>query len=336
MRPHATASALAAGVLAASSAFAQESPLEVARRDLISQAEQASTAGDHARAAELAGRASQIRVTPSIQYFLAREHQQLNHPVETLAFAGGCARAAEADLTLRNREAIMQACREIVTATEGRVGRLTVHLPSPAPSGVSVRVGSTDVPPTLVGVPIPVAPGAVSVEVSGAGFEAFRREVQVVAGQAATVDVTLTPTSRTPSRPAATAATAPGEPITPPVAPPPRGPGVGPWIVAGAGVATLALSGVFYGLAMSARSDRDAACVGGCDPVAREHDDSYAGRLTATSVTLAVGGVAVAAGVTWFLVARARGSSSSGRTAMVHWGVAPTAGGAAVGLGGSF
>ena len=68
----------------ASVATAQTSPTEIARRDLLDQAEAARAAGDHARALDLATRASQLRVTPSLRLLLAQEHQALGHVLEAL------------------------------------------------------------------------------------------------------------------------------------------------------------------------------------------------------------------------------------------------------------
>lgn len=322
-------------LLATAAATAQESPADIARRELIAQAEQASTAGNHAQAVELAQRAAQIRATPSVQYFLAREQQSLGHSVEALAWAGACARAAEADTALRNRDAILQACRDIATASEARVARLTVTVPSPAPPGLTVRVGTSELAPALWGIAYPVAPGATTVDATAPGMAPFHREVTTTAGQSATVAIALV------AAPAAAVTTA-APPIAPqplptPPSPAARGPGAGPWIVAGVGVAGLALAGVFYGMALGARADRDAACQAGvgCDPSAQSHDDAYARDLTLTNVALGVGAAAVVGGAVWYFVGRA-GAPPARATASLRWTVSPSPAGASVGLQGAF
>lgn len=321
---------LAAAALAGATSLAQDSASEVARRDLIAQAEAAAAAGDHARAVELGARAAQVRVTPSIQYFLAREHLALDHAVEALGFAGACARAAEGDPSLRNREGILRACRDLERASEARVGRLTVILPTNPPAGLSVRVRSAELPPPFFGAPYPVTPGAVRVDASAPGFQPFQREVQVAAGRTETVEVTLSP------EPAVTPPPPPAPRPRPPAPPHPAAhraapsPSVGPWVVAGGGVAALALGGLFYGLALSARDARDDDCTPRCSPASQTYDDRYAGFLTATNVALGVGAAAVIGGATWYLVSRLRRDPT--RVHALAWDLAPASGGLSLGL----
>ncbi|MDO9022899.1 MAG: hypothetical protein Q8S73_09940 [Deltaproteobacteria bacterium] len=333
----ASAGVLATVFLAGAAAHAQEGAADVARRDLIAQAEAAATAGDHARAVQLGERAAQLRITPTIQYFLAREHLALGHSVEALGYSGACARSAEADLTLRNRDGVLQACRDLVAETGRRVVRVIVHVPTPAPAGLMVRVHDAELPPTLYDIPYPVAPGVVVVEASAPGHLPFRRELQVAASQTALVDVRLEPAAVTPP---VVAALPPVAIAPPPSRPPrpveagPRGPGVGPWIVAGTGATALILGGVFYALASGARDDRAADCVGGCSPVSEEHDARYVDFLKATNVALVVGGAALAGGVTWFLIDRLTHRES--RPTALRLDLTPSAAGLTLGLGGRF
>ncbi len=238
-------------------------------------------------------------------------------------------RAAEADATLRNREAILRACREIESAMEPRVGRVTVRVTAAAPRGLAVRVNGTALAAALVGVPYPVAPGVVRVQVSAEGFVPYDGSAQVAAGQTTPVKVTLTLSAVDAPPPPP-----PPSPPPPPPPPPPSGPGVGPWIVVGAGAVSLALSGVFYGLSSGARGDRDAACSpDGCDPAARSLDDRYATFLTATNVALGVGAAAVVGGATWYLIARLSQPGAAPRTSL-RIDVTPRAEGLSLGVGG--
>ncbi len=299
----APAALLAAIALAGAGAAAQEGPADVARRDLIAQAEAAAAEGDHARAVQLGERAAQLRVTPSIQYFLAREHLALDHPVEALGYSGACARAAEADLTLRNRDGVLVACRALVTATEGRVGRVTVRVPPDAPAGLTVRVRGATFPAALYDVAYPVTPGAVVIEANAPGHLPIRLEVTVTASRTVAIDVRLEPVPvAAPPPPVAPVAAAP--PVAPPVARASRDRSVGPWIVAGGGVAAFVLGGVFYGLAVGQQGARDGACVPGCQAEAEAYDDRYAYYLTATNVAIGVGAAAVVGGAAWWLVDR--------------------------------
>ena len=62
-------------LLAASECPAQTSPTEVARRELLQGADAARAAGDHPRALDLARRAGEIRMTPSVRLLLAQESE---------------------------------------------------------------------------------------------------------------------------------------------------------------------------------------------------------------------------------------------------------------------
>jgi hypothetical protein len=331
---------LATIALGGAASHAQEGPADVARRDLIAQAEAAATAGDHARAVQLGERAAQLRITPTIQYFLAREHLALGHPVEALGYSGACARSAEADLSLRNRDGVLQACRDLVAETGRRVVRVIVHVPSPAPPGLTVRVHGAELPATLYDIPYPVAPGVVLVEATAPGHLPFRRELQVAASQTALVDVRLDPAPVAPPVVAVRqpverlAPVAPPRRVAPPADPSPRGPGVGPVVVAGTGAVGLILGGVFYALASSAQSDRDADCVNGCSPASQDHNRRYGDLLVATNVAIGIGAAALAGGVTWFLIERL--THREARPTALRWDFSPSARGLTFGVGGRF
>ena len=195
--------------------------------------------------------------------------------------------------------------------------RVIVHVPSPAPPGLTVRVHGAELPATLYDIPYPVAPGVVLVEATAPGHLPFRRELQVAASQTALVDVRLDPA-----------------PVAPPADPSPRGPGVGPVVVAGTGAVGLILGGVFYALASSAQSDRDADCVNGCSPASQDHNRRYGDLLVATNVAIGIGAAALAGGVTWFLIDRL--THREARPTALRWDLSPSAGGLTLGLGGRF
>ncbi|GAB4217024.1 MAG: hypothetical protein OHK0013_44170 [Sandaracinaceae bacterium] len=80
---------------------------------------------------------------------------------------------------------------QVVAATTGTIAVLVDQ------TGALVRINGTGLPPgsyTREGLP----PGTYVVQVLLEGFEPFRREVQVTAGQTTTVDVTLTPIQAPP------------------------------------------------------------------------------------------------------------------------------------------
>lgn len=294
-------------------ALAQVASDDVARRALIREAQDASRRGDHLAAIERATRAAQLRATPSIQYFLAREHRAVGHVVAALAYAGECVSAATADVPLHNREVVIEACREVEASVAPRVARLTVRPPSPAPTGLRVRVNGAALADALLGVEYPVAPGEVPIRAEAPGFVPFARTLSLGEGQAETVQLALEPEAVAPPPPPPLARIDGSRPPLPDVIRPaesPRGAGVGPWLTAGGGVLALGAAGVVYGLGLSARDDRDAAANGArYDPIAETYNQRYRDLLAVTNVLIGVGAAAVAGGVLWWIIARTRASA---------------------------
>lgn len=309
-------------------ALAQESPDEIARHDLLAGAVQASERGDHAGALEQVERAGRLRMTASVRLWLAREHRALAHPLEALDNATACQREAQAQPTLNNRQRILDECTALVTELRGQVGRLVVRVPSPAPSGLQMRVGNNALNAALWGVAYPVRPGATHVEGALGGRVVFARDVTVNAGQEVAVEVTI---AAEPTPSVATNHNARTAPTTPTVAPT-SGPGAGPWVVAGGGVALVVLGGVFWALREGAVGnctvEADAiACPTAADATRAE---DAAGMGVAANVSLGIGIAAVAGGALWFVLGRPRERS----TASVS--VLPVASGGVLNIAGRF
>jgi hypothetical protein len=339
-------------------AHAQSEQEIAARRLLLEQAQAARSAGDHGRALDAALRAGRIQMTPSVRLFIAEEQQQVGQLAAALGTAELCVRETERDTTVRNRAAILNSCRAIATQLRPRVGLVTVRVPSPAPPGLRVTVGGNVLNEALYGVPYVVDPGTVVIEATAADRTPFRQEVSVAAGQTLDVNVdlavaptpprettittttgTVASTTQTPSGSAGSqgtgglVTTGPGPgPID--VQPPRRGPGVGPYLVMGAGAATLGASLVFFLLRNGAIGD----CVVEEPNLVCPNEESRMRALdaptynTLTNVTLGVGIAAVAGGALWWALSP-RSGGTSGRAAL-H--VAPLAGGAYLGIHGGF
>lgn len=304
-------------------AAAQESTAELARRELITQAEGASDGGDHARALELATRAARVRMTPSLRLLLAQEHNALGHTLAALDAATRCEREVQADTALRNRERLLATCAELAATLRGRVGRVVVRLETPPP-GARVTVNGEALAEALWGVAWPALPGRVAVVVEADGYAPFRREVELAAGREEAVAVALVavaanPTPQAPSRTVAT---------------PRGGAGAGPWVLMGVGALSAGAGLVFWRLQEGALADRDAACTTrACQPAAYDADaDAHTWNLAA-NVAWGVGGAAVAGGALWWLLARPSRTQSPTAWSVT---VAPLARGAAIVGGGTF
>jgi hypothetical protein len=289
--------------------------VELARNELIRQAEAAAQEGDHDAAIGHARRALALRVTPSVHHFLAREHARLERPLEALAHALACERGAEADPALRSRDAILRGCRALGVWATARVGRVVVAVGASPVQGLAVRVGGEALPSALLGVPYAVAPGAVVVEMEAPGYTLQRASLTVDAGQVVTVPVALVPTP--PALPAPPQVE-PEPTVVPPALVPlrvSRPASRGPYFAVGAGLSALALggfavAGVSFAQGLSARDTRDGLCASPCAGEAPgyadavEADGRYRDHLALATGSL-VAGVSLAVGAAlWWGLAR--------------------------------
>ncbi len=312
MNTAAVASALfASACLLSTVARAQTAEEMASRRLLIDQATTAANAGDHTRALELAERAQRIQTTPSIRLFIAARQEALGRFVAALGTADQCVREATRDTTVPNRAALIAQCTAVSERARTHVGVLELRVSGAAPSGLVVTVNDVPVSEALIGASQVVQEGSARIAASAPGFVRFERSISVRPSQTERVDITL---EREPAvdgngdhvatnnavRTTNTAVTPRRTRIER------RGPGAGPWVVVGAGAATLALSGVFFAL----RGGALANCTVGADAIVcdtpaqvqRVMNEAYTYNAL-TNVSLSVGAAAVAAGVLWFALA---------------------------------
>lgn len=104
-----------------------------------------------------------------------------------------------------------------------------------------------------------------------------------------------------------------------------KGPGPGPWIASGIGVATLAGFGILQGIAQSKHAALASGCgtTHSCDP---GDVSSLRTQFVASGVLLGVGGAALLTGVTWLLIAPGKPAAAPGLALDIQ----PQAGGAVV------
>ncbi len=329
-------------LLAASECPAQTSPTEVARRELLQGADAARAAGDHPRALDLARRAGEIRMTPSVRLLLAQESEVTGSLLEALDHASGCVREAEADATLRNRATILSNCRALESALRPRLGSVVLQVSAP-PAGAVIRVAGHEIPAALFGLPVRVMPGSVVVEVGGEGIEASRQEVQVAAGESVDVPVQVRAVERVVA-PVVAPATVTGASTTntaPVLVVRERGQGAAPWILVGLGSAAILTGGLLLGLGESARSDRDSTCPNGQCPSnvaladARSAEDRYVWQHDAGLMMLVSGASVALGGLLWYVFSPSQVRSGSQTRGRLYLGVQPNLNGVSLGLGGS-
>lgn len=193
----------------ASAAEAQTPPAE--RRALLEQARASSGRGDHAEALRIGEAAAGIQMTPSLQMFLAEEHEALTadesgggHLLAAVGLAEACVRDANAQPALNNREWILHRCTALVTRLNPRIARVRVEVPPPVPAVTRVRVAGRELTAAEWNSPVEVVPGEVVVEASAEGRGLYRRVVIARAGAHETVTVVWPEVPAVTQRPART------------------------------------------------------------------------------------------------------------------------------------
>jgi hypothetical protein len=240
---------------------------------------------------------------------------------------GHVATAWELNRTALNRlpadDARAAPLKQRIAKLEPRLPKLVLRLADGAPQDTAVSEGAVQLGAAGgFDVPLPLDPGVHHLTITARSHPAKTVDVTLTEGKTETLTVE-------PAIPEAK--------VTPEKAPakPPEddGPGAGPWVIGGIGLAALIGSAVTGGLVLKAASATGACAdtitkgVGVCQtPGQVSAANSAAGTINtlgpATTVLMVVGGAGVAAGAIWLGVAKS--SKPSARI-----GVGPTVGGAA-------
>jgi len=308
--------------------WADPDPVEVAaRRQLIQDAAAARQAGNHDQALELATRAANIQITPSLMLFIAEESQVLHRDLDALRAAEECLAGAQRDTTIRNREVVITTCTNVINATQGSFGHVTVTAPSPTPEGTQILLGEHVLDPRFWGVAYAVRPGHLQVSASATERVPFRREVDISAGGTASVSVEL------PTPAPVQSVVVPVQPLVPPVRRPSI---VGPVVLMGVGAASLVVGIATGATTSSSVAQLEMACPGRICVDSPELRNQYAGAQTMAAVTNAmtiVGGLLIAGGGAWLVVNLV---TSRPRERASLWHITPTVSGYGPGIEGRF
>lgn len=305
-------------------ARAQDDAAEASRRALIREAQGARRHGEHARAVELMARAGRVRATASLHLFLAEESAELGDWFTVFVNATRCRSEAEADPALPHRRAVSARCTRLEAEAATRVAFITLQPPLDVPD-LTIRVGDAVVPAPLWGVRYPVAPASVTVDASDPSGGTFHTTLDLVAGEAREVAVTLTrpPPPQPPPPQPPPPLVAPPPPTLP--APPPRAPrpvplvpprsepptpaAIGQWSLIGAGALLMGGAAALFWQRGEALAAQDAACyddVRLCEPAALDANARATTMTALAGAALGLGALSVAGGVLWRVVASPR------------------------------
>jgi hypothetical protein len=302
---------LALGVTLAPAAHAQDpagdSSADALKRarEQFGQALALQTAGDWAGALTLLKEVAAVKSTPQVRFNMALCEEKLGKLVAALGdyeLAAADARAEKADQVAEEVEGRLESLRQ-------RIPKITVKRGSGA-DAAGVALDGISLGDQVIGTPMPTDPGPHTVEAKAPGFKPFRQSVRVAEQQSETVEIVLEPEP--------VVATTPG---SAPMRPAPGRSPVYGYVIGGIGLASLAASGVFFGLRAAKISDLDKACPHQQCASHAYDDDIKAGKLyTAVfDVTLAVGVAAVASGAILVLTSGPSGEPTAA--------LAPAAGG---------
>jgi len=288
--------------LAAASASAQDNAAfaqqRYARGTALYEAHDYTHALDEFRASlELYG-------SPNTRLYAARTLRELGRHDEAVSeYERAMREAADRASTDPRYVATRDAAHAEMVALEPRVGRVIITLED-APAHVVVRVNTREVPAAGLGVPMPVLPGRVEVTVQARGFSPDRRELELVAGQQASVTF---PRMQRRTTLDGVDETAPGEAGAPGLVPTPRRGGVPravPWVVLGVGAAGLGAFAVLGSMASSRFDELETRCGGRCPDGEQGAVDSGRTLETMANVALGVGIAGVVTGAILMAVRR--------------------------------
>lgn len=301
-------------------ALGQGTPAEV----LFDEGRRALNAGDYGVACARLRESDDLDPAAGTRANLGLCEEQRGHLVAALAaWRGALAKVNAGD----PREAPF---RQRVVKLEARVPKLVVSLADGADPATVVHEGEAKI--VAAGgydVPLLMDPGAHRIFVTAPGRAPRRLDVVLVEGETTPIVV-----SAGPEVVVAPVDLHPG-PKPAPEAPRPavvRGPGAGPWILGGAGLAALSVGAVLGGLVVYDRSVVEANCTLGSSPGCRNMTGVNAAQGVhslgpATTVALVAGGTLLAGSGVWFGL-RLRGErGDAGRSTVadrVHLRVGPT------------
>ncbi len=263
-------------------------------REQFTQALSLQTAGDFAGALTLLKEVAAVKPTPQVRFNIALCEEKLGRLVAALGdyeLAAADARENDADVA-KEVDARLEALQQ-------RIPKIVVQRGQGAETA-SIMLDGVALGDSVVGSSMPADPGPHVIEAKATGYEPFRRNLRLQEQQTETVVVDLTPLPAESQAPPTTKTvvvdnTSPLRTIG--------------FVTAGVGAASLIASGVFFYLRGQTIDELDGECptMKTCPESERDTFDKGKTYNTVGNVTLAVGAVALAAGIPMIVL----GSKSS-------------------------
>jgi hypothetical protein len=248
--------------------------------------------GEYEEALKGFERVMELSESPNAVFYSAKALRELGRFAEAYARFErarneAAARADEEKRYLQTRDSADAALRDL----EPRIAKLVITIPA-AVTGAEVNVDGHPLESSAWGESVPMMPGEHSIDATAPGYDPVSTTVSLKRGKTKTVPLFASGGSSSEPEP---------DPITDKPDTPEDDGNLLLWgaIVGGVGVAALAVGGVFGGLSLAKKSEREDNCDGlACNEqglAAAEDGTTFGNVATAGFV---VGGVAVAVGVT--------------------------------------
>jgi hypothetical protein len=193
-------------------------------------------------------------------------------------------------------------------ALTSRIPQLVIEVSGVPAGSANVSIDGRALPAQLVGVPIPVNPGARHVEARSGG-QVATRDITLAEGKQERVVLALSAAGEAPPQAAPVPMMQPqpsAQPVGPPIQPAPAPPPVeadtgksptAAWVALGIGGAGLVAGGIFGALALSEQSKLKDECPGDvCGPSRHGDVDGYNAKRMVAFIGLGVGVVGAAVG----------------------------------------
>ena len=279
---------LAAGMTAFSPSIARaESPDDLERaRQQFRQGLSLEAAGDWAAALAKFVEVGKVKLTPQVRFHSARCNEQLGRLNEALG-----------EYRLAEYEAGQQGLKETAEITqarqalESRVPKLVIRR-GQGTAAARVELDGVELGEAQIGQPINVDPGPHTIVAKLGADRQIEKNSTVKEGE--TAELVLDAPEVVSAKVTNTTAEVDTGPVKEPAK---KHASVLPWVVGGVGVASLAASGVFFGLRQSAKADLDKGCNGNVCPASlkgKEDDGKLFTTLSLVTLGVGVAGLGVA------------------------------------------
>lgn len=312
-------------------------PIQVAHADDNAQARtlfqeglQLETGGNYAGALAKFQEVALLKRTPPVLFHVAYCQEKLGKLVAALG--GYRLVVLEGGDDPKNAK-VVQTAQEALAALEKRVPSVTIKRGKGAELA-KITLDGVELGATTLDKPQQVDPGAHALEATQSGKLPYKETIQVAEGETKTVEVFLKDDkAKTPKGPDTSDPETPTASTSTEIKPPPPDSSIVPYVVLGAGAASLIASGVFFYMRSSAINDLDGKCRGNiCPESAKSTSDSGKSSTLLGNITLGLGVVGVGVGTVLLLTSKPKDQAAQLRNrsfdVLLHPG--PNGGGASL------